>query len=742
MAGLAAALNAPGCIDALRVALAPRGTDDALTRLIGPDGVILELAVRSAMPAIARVVGESESAEPLVVAALAVDGVASPSALDGRYVQDGAPGLIGGPDPYALVLADAERNVLVLARNGDGPGLYYARRGDGWLVASEPVALLRAGIPAEPDLAVIRDFVHDGTCDADAHTFLAPVSRVRPGEVVVLSIGGGVDAISVDPPTRPASVSTALKAAVGDGRIGVLLAPGLAGAAVLGAALSRPGRRRPLPVHTVSFPDLASRAEELPGALVPLGPGTVAPVGHTVTGRDLDLDGFLTDLGEPVPDLDLYLLWAIGRLLGDDVDTLVDCADGHPGSVARVCDRVSTRYGVMIRSPLRGFDPHLGQAIESIVEATLPAATRYAAQDAPSALTAANVLRARPDDVAAALARPRVWHDRAISMEALRRVLAGEPADAEVLLRAYLVERWLALLPALATPTFDSSSTVDSREFVAEPGRGENIVVAGTVWSRLPVPMEPIVAGDPIAGLVGSQVTDALAELSRDVLRGPWFVVLSGKALAVAQHRVCPLWQIEPGRSAHRLSGWARRRLPRLASPWTMQVALDDAGRVRVGAAVLLGRFGAGWAERLLPAAAANIFPPRPDAVAPADSCVVRAPLAPDEAASALIDALYLVAPAELMATLAGAAVVCADETGSRLLGFAPGPYPGEVPDPEAVVALLCLDNPAGQTDQLTPVVLAYHAPQAQPSHQDGPHGGPDHPGRSAAGIAEPTPTH
>ena len=50
--------------------------------------------------------------------------------------------------------------------------------------------------------------------------------------------------------------------------------------------------------------------------------------------------------------------------------------------------------------------------------------------------------------MAAALARPRPWSDRTASVDALRRLTAGEPVDAEPLLRAYLVERWLAALPS------------------------------------------------------------------------------------------------------------------------------------------------------------------------------------------------------------------------------------------------------------------------------------------------------
>src|SRR5690349_7068007 len=151
MAGLAAALNAPGRIDALRDALAPRGADAATLRLDGFDGAELDLAVRAALPAIPRVVSDAGTDHARIVAGLAVDGIASVIALDGGYATRGPVGLFDGDHPYAVVLADAERHCLVLTRNGDGPGLYYARCGAGWLAASEPVALLRAGVPPDPD---------------------------------------------------------------------------------------------------------------------------------------------------------------------------------------------------------------------------------------------------------------------------------------------------------------------------------------------------------------------------------------------------------------------------------------------------------------------------------------------------------------------------------------------------------------------------------------------------------------
>src|SRR4029453_13893424 len=154
MAGLAAVLNAPDALDAIAWALAPRGADGAVCRLTGHDGAELAVAIRAGMPAIPRVVAATEhddDKEPVPIAALVIYGIASVTALDRGYAEYGPAGLIdGGPEPYGVILADAEHDELVLARNGAGPGLYYARLGPGWVVASEPGALVHAGAPAHP----------------------------------------------------------------------------------------------------------------------------------------------------------------------------------------------------------------------------------------------------------------------------------------------------------------------------------------------------------------------------------------------------------------------------------------------------------------------------------------------------------------------------------------------------------------------------------------------------------------
>jgi hypothetical protein len=718
MAGLAATLNAPDSMAPLLAALTSRGPDGSVSRLDGPDGASLMIGVRAVIPSVTRVLGRettsgAASGDPeaqRLVAAFAVDGVASVSALDAGYTSLGPSGLLGGSEAYAIILADLEQEALVLARNGNGPGLYYARYSDGWLVASEPGALIRAGVSAAPDREVVRRFIESGVCDDTEATFFSSIWRVLPGEAVVLSRDGEIRSHETTAPPRPASAVAALSHAVGVGRVGIALGPGLPGAAVLGTALARPDRLRPLPVHTATFPGLGGSASHTPAVLVPMPYGAIRHVPHTFDPHDLDLDGFLRDMGEPVPDLGLYVLWAIARTLDGDVDTLVDASRGDASCVARVSDRLLARYGVTVHCPLRevGVTGELGEAeLESAAGRTLtPAVVRYALKDSARTVTAGEVLLSLRAAVAAALATSRPWTDQATNVDALRRLHSGEPIDENALLRAYLVERWLRAIES------------ETEAPLPDPPQPEDVAVAGATWARLPVRTEAFAPGDQFAARAAWYVSTKLAELRdersrRVALREPWFAMLSAKAVAVSQRRVRPLWEIKPRPMARLLAPLARRCLPRLGEAWTMQVAMDEAGPIRVTAAVLAYAIGAArWGSRLLPPPAAALFPPRPGAVAPADSAVVRAPARPDEAAEAFLDALRYSLSSDLVETLAGCVIFSADESGSRILGFAAGPSADAVPDRDALAARLCADNPAGHAGERTPLVLALTVPQ------------------------------
>jgi hypothetical protein len=760
MAGLAGALNAPGRIDLVAVALAPRGADGALARLETRSGCPLEIAVRAEIPAVARVADQTGT----VVAAIAVDGIASVTAIDLGYAEHGPLGLLDGELPYAVVVADAARDVLVLARTVSGPGLYYARQDEGWLVASEPEALVRAGVAAEPDGEVIVDFIEHGAADRDDRTFFASIRRVADGTAVVLGLDG-VAEVHQTPAPAPGPESPAepiweiVQRGVGGGRAGVLLGPGLGGAAVLGTALSRPDRARPLPVHTATFPDLAGPAAHTPAVLVPLPYGAVRHTPHTFDAAHLDLDRYLADIGEPAPDLAVCLSWAVARELDGEVDTLVNTAVSDAVALVRVSDRLAARYGVTIRSPLStsdGWEPD-EEDLAQVVDRTLPGAVgRYARNDSAEPLGAADILRARCPDVAAALATTRPWVDRYRLLADLRRLLRGEDADAERLWRAYLVERWLRTVGAAARPGDPAAGAAASSARPAEPavgdaddavagdvnpGEGADEIVAGAVtWARLPVRTHVIAPGDEVPRTAAWSTARAVAELGRtrayqDALPGPWFAVLAGKVVAVGQRRVCPLWEIEPGWLARGIARVAARREPRLAAAWTVQVVIRDAGLTRAVLGVLAAMLPGWWPHRLRPRPMDLPYPPRWDAVPPSAEAVVRAPVNPGEVAGAVLDALRHQLAPETFDTLAGCAVASVDAMTARVLGFAPGPGAVAFADPESLLTEVLADNPAGQGAEQTPVLVVCEAPRPRASM---PHGGerdPAAPGARASGA-------
>ena len=71
------------------------------------------------------------------------------------------------------------------------------------------------------------------------------------------------------------------------------------------------------------------------------------------------------------------------------------------------------------------------------------------------------------------------------------------------------------------------------------------------------------------------------------------------------------------------------------------------------------------------------------------------------------------------MATLAGAAVVSADDLGARVLGYAGGPYADAVARARTLLSLILADNPAGQSGERTPIVLIARATHAVTGRRD-----------------------
>ncbi|MCP2326656.1 hypothetical protein HDA40_005163 [Hamadaea flava] len=614
MAGLGALISCPpSAADALADALAARGSDVARHRAGSAT-----LIVRAALPIVHELDG----------CVAVVDGVAELSALLSAYRQKGPSGLLGGPDPYALILRDPKRHGLMLARNGDGPPLYYAQTVTGILVASEPEALLAAGVPAVPDQQVVADFLDTGACDASDRTFYTALRRVLPGQVLALDIEVTDHTPAVSRRPRAMSARMALRWAITPGRLGVRLTQGPVSAAVYGA----------------------TEAAEIPVKVI-------AESAQAPLAGKLDLAEYVADVGEPLPDLESYLIWDTARRVAGEIDALLDAAP--PGThLARLADRVGSRYGVELRFPRcdAAADADWSELAVSMPPVAPPPST-------------ADVLRRIGPDLAASVLHgaPSV-----AAVGQLGALLDGDPSAAEALFRRHVLAYWLAR-HAPATP--------------AEPPP-DDVVAGGRTWRRTPVETDILQPGDPLPEKLAWYVAETASGATE-----PWYVLVSAKAVAVTQGRVRPVWEITPGIAARCVSALTGE------PPWLAQSAIAYGSGSRAIMAAFCGRLRlARLADRFVTAPMRAVRPPRDAAAGAGRIGVTGPPRYGDDVAQEVLDTLAKVLTEAEYAQLAGCAVV--GPTG--LWGWA---GPG-TPD---LVSALGTGDPFG--DRRTPVVLAFAQP-------------------------------
>ncbi len=116
------------------------------------------------------------------------------------------------------------------------------------------------------------------------------------------------------------------------------------------------------------------------------------------------------------------------------------------------------------------------------------------------------------------------------------------------------------------------SETEYHKNWQANPGKELVIDVAGTKYVRLPIKTHVITAKDDIAGIVEKYV--------RQYLKQDDIVFISERIVAISQARAFPIKDIQPSWLAKFLVKFVHRSPYGigLGSPWTMELALREAG--------------------------------------------------------------------------------------------------------------------------------------------------------------------
>ncbi|MFI5957704.1 hypothetical protein [Cryptosporangium sp. NPDC051539] len=739
---------------ALSTALAHRGEAE-FRNVAGRIGLIARAAEKTSAAYTDR--------DGTVVVAAGID----PAAVADRYAAGGVELLATLPTPWTAALLDPAREALVLV--AAGAPLYYAPAAagvDGLAFASEPAALVDAGLVASaPDTERVVDFILTGGGEDGEATFFAGIRRLPAGQALVVD-GSGAATRPIDAVVPPIDgLAAARRAFTATDRPAVRLGLGLPGAAL--AAVAAGPDTPPSAVFSASFAPMDTTEDLYVGAVGAAIGSTVHSVRVNADTLAADLGTFLRAQGEPVADLGEYVQYAVAKTAREGgADSLIDpigaiaaygltvevtgkkarrevapatllaptlaqarpvSADGPaPAPVpaarasarlaeARRCaDRSAARLGIRIETPFANPVADAGQGGASL-RAALP-------KGAPGDVRASApvrdwLLRLKNRIYGTFLAESfvnRPWFHQQNVLVAFEDFIKGRNHDADLFWRIYCVEIWAQ---EFLDPKPEEKEPVRIKEpLEANAKKQLEITVDGERWLRFPIRTELFTSGEDYTRRITDYVTDFLGHVRADghyvgAFDRPWYLLVSEKIIAISQGRSYFIWDIEP-------SWWARTlakfvvKTPYgigLGSPWTMELAIREAGLPRILFAAGVSAAGKAVGKRGLFYQVAGhsvraIDGPTEYSVYPANVSAKLAPAHPDRVASKLKATISSTLresgfpqPAQ---TLAGVVVIDANDIGRNVLG-------SDADRPEEFYENLFGDNPLGQGSEQTPLAVA-----------------------------------
>ncbi|NUS72887.1 MAG: hypothetical protein HOQ05_05710 [Corynebacteriales bacterium] len=634
-----------------------------------------------------------------------------------QYKQGGIETLPSGSAVY-----DADKDTVALA----GP-LYYAEQSGGLVFADTPATLFATGLVprAANDEAVIR-FILTGACDEGDVTFFEGVRRVPTGYVLV----------------RSASSSTMTPARVAEQvpppADGIRCGQGVAGAALACQYGEAAG-------YHASFGPLDPSEDEYIGHIAPqLGrPTPLKPVRVDADTLATDLADFIATIGEPIGDITAYVQYATARAAAEDgVTALYDPVEAGAPAPARkpfpamqllassavvgqsvttvtvtdwsaawrrVGDRISDRFNVRVVMP------YLTAPVPADV--VPPGARRAVGGRRPSAPLRDWLLRLKNRTYEILHTESfvsRGWFDPEAVRIAFEGFIKGRNTDVELFWRILQVELWAQ---EFLDPKPDEAEPEPVKGMLeANAGKQLEIEVRGEQWLRLPIRTDIFDKGDPIESKIGGYVREVVKHAHAEprftnALNTGWYLMVSEKIIAIMQGRSYFVWDIEPTWWARTLSKFVVKTPYGigLGSPWTMQLAIQEAGLPRIlGASVisaagkLVGKRGlfyqfAGHSVRAIDG-------PTEYSVYPANVSAKLPPAEPDKVAAklhiAIEEALRADGLAEAANGMRGVVVIDANDIGRNVLGL-------DADKEASFFEDLFADNPLGQGSQQTPLALA-----------------------------------
>ena len=241
-----------------------------------------------------------------------------------------------------------------------------------------------------------------------------------------------------------------------------------------------------------------------------------------------------------------------------------------------------------------------------------------------------------------------------------------------------------------------------------------DLTTNGTTYRRYPLRTKMVAATDALEPFVTERLNEFFDTLEgadkghREYLNRPWKLFISEKIVAITQGRSYFIWDIKAGFWARTLSKFVVKTPYGigLGSPWTMQLAIEEAGLPRILFAAVGGAVGKVFGKKglfyeLAGADVRAIDGPTEYSVYPSNVSAKLPPKDPSKVAAALDEAIREFLPAGVVQHFKGVVVIDANDLGRNVLGH-------NTDQKEADLEAVFADNPLGQGSERTPLCVVF----------------------------------
>ncbi|MBP9667524.1 asparagine synthase (glutamine-hydrolyzing) [Candidatus Saccharibacteria bacterium] len=273
------------------------------------------------------------------------------------------------------------------------------------------------------------------------------------------------------------------------------------------------------------------------------------------------------------------------------------------------------------------------------------------------------------------------------------------------------LELWLREFIDTEVP--DESNRKKKSLFVPNSHKKLDITTTQGKYRRFAVQTERVSDETNLENFITSTLEGAFKELAgythkNDIANKKWYLYISEKIVATTQGRSYFIWDIDAGFWANLLSRFVRKTPAGigLGSPWTMEIAIREAGLPRILFATVASAFGKIIGKRgvfynLVGSSVRAIDGPTQYSVFPANVSAKLPPLEPHKVAKMLDEIVRTCAPAAYKDSFGGVVVIDANDIGRNILG-------STVDAPESEQEAIFGDNPLGQGREQTPVAMVF----------------------------------